>query len=63
MTEYGLFNDEGCVERGFWSAEEADAANVERYEPDDELTAHPLCAKHEEQPADGCEECDSEDED
>ena len=26
MIEYGIFNDEGCIESGLWSKEQAEAA-------------------------------------
>jgi hypothetical protein len=55
MTEWGLFSDEGCVERGIWSREEAEAALL-RYDPDDELVALPMCELHEE-PAASCPSC------
>lgn len=59
MDEYGLFNDEGCVERGLWSQEQAHQA-LQAYSLEDELTVHRLCSEHEEQPADTCEECAGE---
>lgn len=47
MQEWGLFNDESAnwtegeaVETGFWSREEAEQANRDRYSPDSELTVH-----------------------
>jgi hypothetical protein len=65
VTEYGLFNDEGCVERGFWSEREASAAIGDRYHPDDELMVESLCSDHadDEQPANGCELCAADDDD
>lgn len=38
MTVYGIFNDEGLVEGGFYSAQEAHDAIAERYSPEDGLT-------------------------
>lgn len=61
MDEYGLFNDEGCVERQFYSLGEAYAALHEYYSTEDDLTVRLLCPGHEEQPADGCEECEGDD--
>jgi hypothetical protein len=58
-TEYGLFNDEGCVERGLWSRAEAER-ELARYSDEDELTAKALCEVHDEQAADDCEECFAE---
>lgn len=57
MTEYGLFNDEGCVGRQLYSEADAEAAITDRYSPEDELTVKALCPVHEEQAADYCEEC------
>lgn len=59
-TEYGLFNDEGCVEAGFYSAEEARAAITNDYDADDGLEIEEICPDHEGQPRCGCEICDSE---
>lgn len=58
-TEFGIFNDEGCVERGLWSAAQA-AEVLSTYDPEDEVTAHALCGEHEEQAADHCEDCNAE---
>lgn len=62
MTEYGLFNDEGCVDRGFISVEAAEAALAEQYDVGDELVVKELCPEHEEEPRDSCEECNVEEE-
>lgn len=53
--EWGLFNDEGMVEGDFWSEAEALEAK-ERYDEDDDLTAHQVCGAHREHRADECEE-------
>lgn len=58
MVEYGLFNDEGMVEGGFRSLEEAREAIWDRYDEDDELSVLEVCPDHEEQPKYGCEECE-----
>lgn len=58
MVEYGLFNDEGMVEGGFRSLEEAREAIWDRYDEDDELSVLEVCPDHEEQPMYGCEECE-----
>lgn len=65
MTEYGIFNDEGCVEAQFYSREEAEAAIADRYtdETDDDLEIHEVCPDHEEQRRDVCEECFTEESD
>jgi hypothetical protein len=59
-TEFGLFNDEGLVENGFYSPEAAREALDTRYSGDDELEIEEICPDHPEQPRCGCEECDSE---
>ena len=38
-TEFGIFNDEGCCEAGFYSKEEAEKAIVARYRDGDEVDA------------------------
>lgn len=58
MTEFGLFNDEGCVEAGFFSKQEAELARTERYSPEDELDVLKMCPEHDLQPAAFCEECE-----
>lgn len=57
MTEFGIFNDEGCVERGFFSVADAKTAAVTTYAEDDGLSVSELCQEHDEQPYDTCEEC------
>jgi len=59
--ELGLFNDEGLMEGGFYSAEEAAKARTERYSYEDELEILPICPDHEGQPQMACEECYAED--
>lgn len=63
MTEYGIFNDEGCIERQFYSIKEVIDAIDDRYTFEDDLEVHVLCEYHEEQRADVCEECWAEEED
>lgn len=69
MTEYGLFNDEGCLEAQMYSPEEAEARRQEYIaegEHPDDVTAKEICPDHEGQPKDSCEECfadEPEDED
>ena len=63
MTEHGVFNDEGCIDRGFYSLKDAEAAVREyRKDGDEHVHAAVLCGEHDEQPADSCEECWAEDE-
>lgn len=65
-TEYGVFNDEGCLEAGMWSQAQADERAAEyRAEGDDEAKAHELCPEHDgrngdgtdPEPKGGCEPC------
>jgi hypothetical protein len=42
MTEFGIFNDEGCVERGLYSAVEAQA-RVKTYDSDDDVAVGIMC--------------------
>jgi uncharacterized protein (UPF0128 family) len=58
--EFGIFNDEGCCERGFTSKEEAERAIAERYEPGDELHAAEVCHDHPENERFTCEICNAE---
>lgn len=63
MTEYGIFSDEGCIETGFYSVEEAQAALTKRYATEDGLAVSEICPDHEDHARDTCEDCNSEDED
>lgn len=58
--EYGIFSDEGLLERDSSSAEEAERTRTKRYAEDD-ATVHPVCHDHPEHPAHACEKCDAED--
>lgn len=60
MQEYGLFNDEGLVEGGFWSRDEAFDAMTSEYDPDDGLEVHEVCPDHPEQPKLCCWRCEAE---
>jgi hypothetical protein len=59
MTEFGLFNDEGCVEAGFYSQAEAERANVNA---EDDLSVHEICPDHDYQERDTCEDCFADEE-
>lgn len=63
-TEYGIFNDEGCVERQFYRHSDAETAIAENYDRDDNLRIEEMCPDHadDEQPRDGCELCAEEEE-
>ncbi len=60
--EYGIFTTEGCVERDFYSREEAEAAREARY-AEDEAYASPMCREHDGEDAHSCEECNADDPD
>lgn len=55
MIEYGLFNDEGCVEAQFYSKEKAQEA-LAAYDPEDGLHVAEVCPEHEGEERDSCEE-------
>ncbi|MEV8636839.1 hypothetical protein AB0395_34875 [Streptosporangium sp. NPDC051023] len=65
VTEWGVFNDEGCIEDGIYSEEEAKAAAQgyrDRYDQDLEngdphAEAKKICPDHPGQADDTCEEC------
>lgn len=57
MTEWGLFSDEGLVEDGFYSEDEALSARADRYTLGDGLVALEICRDHPEHPSRACEDC------
>ena len=62
--EYGIFNDEGCIESQLWTEGEAQIALAHWYtEGERHLSIHRICPDHDEQPADFCEECLAEETD
>lgn len=62
MTEYGIFNDEGCIEQEFYDRDTAMAWMVRVY-PDDDAHVAEVCPNHEGQEREHCEECESGEED
>ena len=62
MREFGLFNDGGCVEAGFFSRQEAEEALRTRYSEEDGLEVAAICPDHPEQEDAFCEECNAEEE-
>jgi hypothetical protein len=61
MIEYGIFNDEGCIDREFYTYRSAQIALAAYYAAGGRfLSIEELCPEHDEQPKDGCEECDAE---
>lgn len=62
MCEFGLFSDEGIIEGGFSSKEEAEEAIKKRYSEEDELKIFECCPEHPDFSRICCEECDAEEE-
>ena len=60
MDEYGIFSDDGQLERGFSSAEEAQIIIREQYSPEDRAYVARVCHDHPEQEAAYCDECDED---
>jgi hypothetical protein len=60
MTEYGIFNDEGCIENGMYSLDEAKSVAAERYSDEPDTVIREMCPEHNEQPRDSCEDCYAE---
>ena len=58
--EFGLFNDEGLVESGFYSLESAQKDLVERYTPEDELWVGEICPQCGEGEKSYCPKCNDE---
>jgi len=58
IREYGIFNDEGLIENGFFSHNEACEAITAKYPGEDFYSAR-ICHKHPEQVAEDCEECNN----
>lgn len=54
--EIGIFTDEGCIDRGFYSREEAQAELDKSYAEDDAHLGE-FCHDHPENEKDGCPEC------
>lgn len=61
-AEFGIFAEDGQLERGFDSLVEAEKALAKRYSPEDEAHAGECCHDHPEHEAATCELCDDEEE-
>lgn len=61
MTEYGIFDDSGCLESGFYSEDEAEEAIQKRYPDEEALRIYEICPDHEDQARDTCESCMEDD--
>ena len=61
--EYGIFSDEGQIERGMHSLAEARERLSDGYSADDDCWVAACCHDHPDFEDGHCEECDSEDED
>lgn len=62
-VEYGIFNDEGCIARGWFDKASAHAEMDTEYPDEPGAYVAEMCPYHDEQPADTCEDCSSEDDD
>lgn len=62
MTEYGIFSDEGQIERGMFSLVEANT-RLQSYSADDGCWAAACCHDHPDFEEASCEECDQDEED
>lgn len=60
MSEYGIFAEDGQLERGFFSMEEAEKALARRYSPADEAHVGECCHDHPEHERSTCEQCDED---
>jgi len=60
-VEYGVFNDEGLIDSGFYSLPLAEA-RAARYRAEGDRVAEvsAICEYHDDQAAEHCEECNSE---
>jgi hypothetical protein len=56
-AELGIFNDEGCIDRGFYTTAAADEALRTTYAEEPGVYRAELCADHDEQPRDSCPQC------
>jgi hypothetical protein len=61
--EFGIWADDGQLERGFYSREEAEAALVKRYSPEDEAHVGECCHDHPSQEHETCKLCNADDDD
>ena len=55
-TEYGIFDDEGCLERDCSTWRAAEAIRLLAY-PDDDAYVARVCRDHPDEPAETCEAC------
>jgi len=56
-AELGIFNDEGCLDRGFYTAEAADEALRTTYHEEPGAYRAEMCPDHDEEPRDSCPRC------
>lgn len=59
-TEFGIFNDEGCIEGGMFSRAEAEARLVEMGDEGEGCHVAECCIEHPESEREHCEECNAE---
>jgi hypothetical protein len=59
MNEYGIFGDEGQMERGFYTESEAQRHVDFYYNPEDHLWVARICHDHPNHEHTSCEECNA----
>lgn len=59
-TEFGVFSDEGKIDGGFYSFEEAQNALESLYAEEDDVHVGECCHDHPEHEKDTCELCNAE---
>lgn len=59
--EYGIWNDDGQLESGFFSYAEAEEALASRYADEDDCYIAEVCTEHEDETAAHCPHCNYED--
>lgn len=59
MPEWGIFTDEGCLERGFRFREDA-TRHLEKWYVEDDARVCLCCHDHPDEPRDTCEACNEE---
>jgi hypothetical protein len=57
---FGIWADDGQLERGFFSRAEAEEALAKRYSPEDEAHVGECCHDHPSQEHDSCEICNAD---
>jgi hypothetical protein len=58
-TEYGIFNDEGCLEQGIYDEGEAYITKDDSYQDEPGVYVAEVCPEHDLQPREFCEDCET----